>query len=219
MVLAHHHATGGDQGRGGETELVGTEQRADDDIRARCATRHRPAPRCGRADRCAPASAGSRRGRSPTASRRWVRRGQRARAGAALVAGDRHMVGARLRDARRDGADPDLEHQLDRHRSLRVGVLQIGGSAAPGLRSNRCRDAAAANEDRHPVSNAGYGDRLVDLVAGKRAAALARLGAPLRHLDLQHVGVDGKYWSATPNRPDATCLIAERMESPLGIRL
>ncbi len=35
VALAHHDAAGRDQGRGGEAELVGTQQRADDDVRAR----------------------------------------------------------------------------------------------------------------------------------------------------------------------------------------
>ena len=32
MALAHHDAAGGDQRRRGEAELVGAEQRADDDV-------------------------------------------------------------------------------------------------------------------------------------------------------------------------------------------
>ena len=34
VALAHHDAAGGDQGRGGEAELVGAEHRADDDVAA-----------------------------------------------------------------------------------------------------------------------------------------------------------------------------------------
>ena len=34
MALAHHDAAGRDQRRGGEAELVGAEQRADDDVAA-----------------------------------------------------------------------------------------------------------------------------------------------------------------------------------------
>ena len=35
VALAHHDAAGRDQRRGGKAELVGTEQRADDDVAAR----------------------------------------------------------------------------------------------------------------------------------------------------------------------------------------
>ena len=42
-------------------------------------------------------------------------RGQRRSAGAAFEAGDRHVVGLALGDARRDRADADLGDQLDRH--------------------------------------------------------------------------------------------------------
>ena len=48
-------------------------------------------------------------------------------------------------------------------------------------------------------------------------AAFARLGA-LRDFDLQFVGVDQVIASVTPNRAEATCLIALRCESPFGSR-
>ena len=55
-------------------------------------------------------------------------------------------------------------------------------------------------------------DHGVDLVAGK-LSAFAGLGA-LRHLDLHHVGVD-EMLRGHAKRPEATCLILERIESPL----
>ena len=63
---------------------------------------------------------------------------------------------------------------------------------------------------------AHLGDHRIDLVAGQ-LAAFAGLRA-LRHLDLHHVGVD-QVFRVTPKRPEATCLIAERIESPFGIGL
>ena len=51
--------------------------------------------------------------------------GQRRRAGAAVVAGDQHVVGVRLRHAGRDRADADLGHQLDRDARGRVGAAQV----------------------------------------------------------------------------------------------
>ena len=84
-------------------------------------------------------------------------RGQRAGAGAALVAGDRHMVGARLGDAGGDRADADLGHQLDRHRAPAGWRSSDRGSAAPDPRSNRCRGAAAARSARRPGSSGAPG--------------------------------------------------------------
>ena len=48
-----------------------------------------------------------------------LERGQRRRAGAAVVAGDEHDVGVRLAHAGRDRADADLGDQLDVHPRLR----------------------------------------------------------------------------------------------------
>jgi hypothetical protein len=64
MALAHHDAARDDQRRGGEAELVGAEQRADDHVAAGAHAAvglHGDAPR----RRSAPASGGSRQGRSP----------------------------------------------------------------------------------------------------------------------------------------------------------
>ena len=49
MAFAHHDAARGDQGRGGEAELVGAEQSAHQRRRGRCERRRRPARRCARA--------------------------------------------------------------------------------------------------------------------------------------------------------------------------
>ena len=100
MALAHHDAAGRDQRRGGEAELVGAEQRADDDVAAgadAAVDLHRDAPaqavehqrllRLGKAD--LPRAAG------------MLDRGQRRGAGAALEAGDGDVIGARLGRRRR----------------------------------------------------------------------------------------------------------------------
>ena len=115
---------GDDQRRGGEAELVGPEQGADDHVApgAHAAVDlHRDAPAqavehqglvgLGQAD--LPGGAGVLDG------------GQRAGAGAAVVAGDGHMVGMGLGDPRGDGADADLGDQLDRDARLGVDVLQV----------------------------------------------------------------------------------------------
>ena len=116
---AHHHAAGRDQRRRREAHLVGAEQRGDDDVapglelavglhpdpRAQV-VEHERLLRLGEAD--LPRDAGE------------EDRRERRRAGAAVVPGDQHVVGVRLRDARGDGADPDLGDEL--HRDARIGV-------------------------------------------------------------------------------------------------
>ena len=113
---------------------------------------------------------------------------QRRGAGAAVVAGDQHVVGVGLRDAGGDRADADLGHELHRHLRRRVRAAQVVDELLEVLDRvdvvvRRRRDQAHARRRvAHPA------DVLVDLVAGQ-LAALAGLGA-LGHLDLQLVGVD-----------------------------
>jgi hypothetical protein len=52
-------------------------------------------------------------------------RGLRRGSGAAVVAGDQHVVGVRLGDAGGHGPDPDLGDQLHRHARARVGAAQV----------------------------------------------------------------------------------------------
>ena len=117
-----------------------------------------------------------------------LERGERRRAGAALEARDRDVVGARLGDAGGDRADADFGDELHRHVAGRIDVLQVEDELRQILDRidvvvRRRRDQADA---RRRVAH--LGDGLVDLVAGQ-LAAFAGLGA-LRHLDLHHVGVD-----------------------------
>ena len=111
---------------------------------------------------------------------------------------------------------PTSDTSLTETRACRVGVLQVVDQLRQVLDRidvvvRRRRDQADAGR-----RVAQLGDVLVDLVAGQ-LAAFAGLGA-LRHLDLQSVGVD-EVLAVTPKRPDATCLIVERSESPLAQRL
>ena len=116
VALAHHDAAGGDQRRGGEAELVGAEQRADDDVAAGAdaaidlhgdaaaqAVEHQRLMRLGEAD--LPRLAGV------------MDRGEGAGAGAALVAGDGDVIGIGLGDAGGDGADAELGDELDADRA------------------------------------------------------------------------------------------------------
>ena len=106
MADPHHDAAGHHQRRGGEAELLGAEQRRDDDV-ARGAhaavalhgdavtqtVEHQRLLGVGQAD--LPRRAGV------------FEAGQRCGAGAAVVAGDQHDVGVRLGHAGGDGADAD----------------------------------------------------------------------------------------------------------------
>ena len=184
MALAHHDAALDDERRGREAELVGAEHRADDDVApglhlavdlhgdaAAQAVQHQRLLRFGEAE-------------LPRRARVLDRRDRR-RAGAAVVAGDRHVIGLRLGDARGDGADADFGHELDRDRRLRIGVLQVVDELRQVLDRvdvvmRRRRDQAHAG---HRVAQ--LGDVLGHLVAGQ-LPAFAGLRA-LRHLDLELV--------------------------------
>ena len=108
----HQDAAGHHERSGGEAELLGPEQRRDDDVAAGLElavdlhddpvaqpVEHQGLLGLGQAE--LPRAAGV------------LEAGQRAGAGAAVVAGDEHDVGVRLADARGDRADADLGDQLD----------------------------------------------------------------------------------------------------------
>ena len=187
MALAHHDAARRDQRRGGKAEFVGAEQRGDDDVAsgpqaavrlhgdARAQTvQHQRLMRLGQAD--LPGRAG------------MLDRGQRRSAGAPFKAGNRDMIGLALGDARRDRADADFRDELDRHRRLRIDVLQIEDELLEILDRIDVVMRRRRNEADALRRMAHLGDDRVDLVAGQ-LAAFAGLGA-LRHLDLHHVGID-----------------------------
>ena len=186
MAGAHHHAARGDQRRGREAHLVGAEQRGDDDVAAglQLAVRLHPDPRAQvvQHERLL-------RLREPDLPRRAGEEDRRERrgAGAAVVAGDQHMVGVRLRDAGGDRADADLRDELHRDARLRIRAAEVVDQLLQILDRvdvvvRRRRDQPDAGR-RQPHA----GDVAVDLVPGQ-LAALARLRA-LRHLDLQLVGI------------------------------
>ena len=184
---AHHDAAGDDERRGRETELLGAEQRGDDDVAAGLELA------VGLHDD-AVAQAVEQQGllglgeaELPGAAR-VLERGQRGGAGAAVVAGDQHDVRVRLGDTRGDRADADLGDQLHVDARLRVGVLEVVdqlGEVLDGVDVVVRRRGDQADARRRVP---GLGDPRVDLVAGQ-LAALAGLGA-LGHLDLDVVGVD-----------------------------
>ena len=186
MTLAHHDAARDDQGRGGETDLVGTQERGDHHVPA-------GAHAAVRLDRDASAQAVQDQGlvglgQPDLPGRAGVLDGgQRAGAGAAVVAGDGHMVRMGLGDPGGHGAHADLGDQLDGDARPGIDVLQVMDELGQVLDRvdivvRRRRDQAHARGGvTHP------GDPGADLVAGQ-LTALAGLGA-LGDLDLDVVGV------------------------------
>ena len=114
MADAHHHAAAHDKRRRREAELLGTEERGDDDVAARLqlavGLHH---------DAVAQAVQEQRLLRLGEAELPWpagvLQRRERRRARAAVVPGDQHHVGLRLADAGGDGPDADLGHELHVH--------------------------------------------------------------------------------------------------------
>ena len=124
VAFAHHDAALDHQRRGGKAELVGAEQRADDDIAAGFelavdlhrnaaaqAVQHQRLLGFGQAE--FPRRAGVFDGRP------------RAGASAAVVAGNGHVIGFGFGHACGHRADADFRHQLDADRGRSVAVLQV----------------------------------------------------------------------------------------------
>ena len=187
MAFAHHHAAGGDQGRGGEAELVRAQSRRNRHVAAGTeaaiglhddplaqAIEHQGLLGLGEAD--LPGQAG------------MGQRGEWARAGAALIAGDGDMVGHAFGDPGRDRADALLADQLHRDARRRVHAAQIVDQLGEIL--DRIDVVMRRRADQADAGGgvANGGDLGIHLVAGQ-LAALAGLRA-LRDLDLQIVGVD-----------------------------
>ena len=183
---AHHDAAADDERGRGEAELLGAEQRGDDDVATGLElavaldddpvaqpVEHQGLLGLGEAD--LPGSAGV------------LERGERRGAGAAVVAGDEHDVGVRLGDAGGDGADADLGDQLDVDPGLGVGVLEVVDQLGEVL--DRVDVVVRRRADQADTGRRvpGRGDPRVDLVTGQ-LAALTGLGA-LRHLDLDVAGL------------------------------
>ncbi len=182
----HHHAAGDDQRRRREAELLGAQQRADDDVSAGlhgAVDLHddavaQPVQQQGLLGLGQPELPGR---------TRVLERGQRARAGAAVVAGDQHDIRMRLRDARGDRPDAHLRDELHVDPRGRVRVLQVVDQLVEVL--DRVDVVVRRRADQADTRGgvAGLGDPGIDLV-GRQLAALTGLGA-LGHLDLDVVGV------------------------------
>ena len=113
---AHHDAAGHHQRRGREAELLGAEQRGDDDVAAglelAVGLHDDPVAQPVEQQRLL----GLGQAELPGAAR-VLDRGQRRGAGAAVVAGDQHDVGVRLADARRRPCRPRPRRPASRGRA------------------------------------------------------------------------------------------------------
>ena len=182
----HHDAARHDQRGGGEAELLGAEQGADDDVAAGLelpvdlhddavtqAVEHQGLLGLGQAElpRCSGV----------------LERRQRAGAGAAVVAGDQHDVGLGLGHAGGHRPDADLGDQLHVDAGVAVRVLEVVDQLRQVL--DRVDVVVRWRRDQPDAGRGvpGRGDPRVHLVAGE-LTALARLGS-LGHLDLDVVRV------------------------------
>ena len=155
VALAHHDAAHRDQRRGGESEFLGAQQRGDHHVAAGLQLAvglH--------ADAAAQIVQQQhllrfREAKFPRQPR-MLDRTERRCARAAGVAGDQHHVGVRLGNARGHRAHARLPPPASPRCAPSDSRSSGRRSAAPGLRSNRCRDAAAAKSTPRRESNAAF---------------------------------------------------------------
>src|SRR2546423_12237453 len=115
-------------------------------------------------------------------------RGQRRRAGPAIVAANEHDVGVRLGDSRRHGADADFGDELDADASVPGGVLEVVNKFREVL--NRINVVMRRWRDEADTRRRGtdFRNPRVNLLAGQ-FTTLTGFRA-LRHLDLELPSVD-----------------------------
>jgi len=183
---AHQDASRGDQGGRRETELLGSQQRRDDDIASglqlTIALHHNAVAQAIEQQ----GLLGLGQAELPRAAR-MLDRGQRSRTGTTVVAGDQHHIGLRLADAGGDRAHTDLGDQLDVHPSRRIGALEVVDQLLEILDRVDVVMRRRADQADARCRMPGPRDPWVHLRAGQ-LTALARLGT-LRHLDLQISGI------------------------------
>ena len=185
VAFAHHDAALNDQRRGGKTELVGAQQRADDHVAAGLhlaislhadaaaqAVQHQRLLGFGQAN--FPRRTGMLDGRPGRSAR------------AAVMAGNHHMVGLGLGHAGGNRADAGFADQLDADAGARVDVFQIVDQLRQVLNRINVVVRRWRNQAHTGHRETQLPDVLADLAAGQ-LAAFARLRA-LRHLDLDLVG-------------------------------
>src|SRR5512145_191417 len=184
VALAHHDAALDHERRRGKAELVRAEDRADDDIAAGLHLpvdlHHDAASQAIQNERLLRLGQTELPGRA-----RMLDRGPRRGAGAAVVPGDRDVVGLALRYAGGDRADAHLGDELHRDRGVWIGIFQIVDELCQVL--DRIDVVVWRRRDELDARRriAQLGDVLGHLATGQ-LSAFARFRA-LRDLDLQHL--------------------------------
>ena len=211
----HHDAASRNQGRGGEAELVGAEERAHDDVASGAQTAIDLHGNAAAQAICHQGLMGFSKTNFPRRAR-MLDRGERRSAGAALESGNGDMIGARLGHAGGNGADTDFRDELDRDETAGIDVLEIEDELREVL--NRIDVVMGWRRDQGHTRRgvAHLGDGLVDLVTGKLTtlAGLCTLG----HLDLHHVGID-EVFGRHAEAPGGNLLDRGARGVPIGKRL
>ena len=187
MAFAHHDAAQSHQRHGGESELFGAQQRRDGNVAPGLEfpvrLHYNAAAQIVHHENLL-------RFREPQfpGRARVLERSKRRRSGAAIVSADQDDIGVRFRHTRGDRSHAHFSHQFDRDSRLRIYVLEVVDQLREvfdrvDIVMRRGRDQTHA---RHGMPH--LRDDFIDLVAGKLAAFAGF--RPLRHLDLQIVGID-----------------------------
>ena len=187
MALAHHDAAHANERRGRESELFGAEQRGNRHIAARAelAVRlhHDPAAQVVHHQHLLCFS----QAHLPRDAGVFERRDGRS-AGTARVARDQHHIRMRLGDAGGHDSHAHFTYQLHADARLWVDVFEIVDQLRQIFDRVNIMVRGRGNQTYAGDRMAHARDDLIHLVTGQ-LAALAGLG-PLRHFDLQFVGVD-----------------------------
>mmetsp|Transcript_21078 Transcript_21078/g.39507 ORF Transcript_21078/g.39507 Transcript_21078/m.39507 type:complete len:1048 (-) Transcript_21078:533-3676(-) len=186
MALPHHDAAHGHEGRGGETELLSSEQGGNHDVAAGLQLTVRlqldAVPQIVQ-DEGLLGLGESELPRQPAA----LDSSPGSCSGTSIVSGDDDMVSNGLGDSSSDDTNSDLRNKLDRDLARGLGVLQVVDKLSQIL--DRVDVVVRRRGDE---ADAGSGSSVVPDVFGnleaRKLSPLARLGA-LGHLDLNLVRV------------------------------
>ena len=185
VAFAHHDAAFNHQRCRGKTKLVGTKQRADDDVAAGLHLTINLDPDAAAQAVQNQGLLGFRQPYFPGTA--GVLDGRPGRsAGAAIVPGNHHMITLALGHARSDGADTDLADQLDADARMRRHIFEVVNQ----LRQVFDRVNVVVRRRRNQADARNRVAQATDVVrhlAARQLTAFTGLGT-LRHLDLNLIG-------------------------------